>query len=101
MEDTVKRLQQAMDLSSTLGAPVEGIPDKAVDVIRLILPYLTEHTTPREAAIVVASAYLYFASILTRECDGDGKRAMAQAKDLLDAAHCIMSGIMIDDSDDA
>jgi hypothetical protein len=91
-DDMLSRLQRHMALSQTLGAPVEGIPAKAGQVIELITPYLTKHTTPREAAIIMASVYAYFAALLTRDTD-DSEQACRQAHDLLDAAISIISDL--------
>lgn len=91
--DIVIKLQRHMALSQTLGAPVEGIPAKSVAVIELIHPWLVKNTAPREAAIVMASVYAYFAALLTRDTGGDTGRAKQQLHDLLDAALTIVSDL--------
>jgi hypothetical protein len=93
MNDTLSRLQRHMELSQTLGAPVEGIPAKSVAVIELVAPYLTKHTTPREAGIVMGSVYAYFAALLTRDTGGDVDMARQQLHDLLDVAINIVGDI--------
>lgn len=91
-EDTFARLERHMALSQTIGAPVRNIPERAVEVVELVTPYLVEHTTPREAAVVMAAVYAYFATFLTRDTNTP-EEAIKQAHDLLDAAITIVGDI--------
>jgi len=91
--DIVDRLRTHMEMSRTIHAPVEQIPAKVVAVIELINPWLVGNTTPREAGIVMAVVYAYYAAILTRDTGGDTELAVQQAHDLLDAAITIVSDL--------
>lgn len=95
-DDILERLQRHMELSKTLGAPIERIPAKAVAVVGLVTPYLVKHTTPREAGIVMAAVYAYFAATLLRGRN-DTDAACKQVHDLLDVALTVISDLEPED----
>lgn len=85
----IRNLTLQMGISRSLGAPLDGIPAKACEVIELIMPYLAKNTTPREAALVMATVYLYIASLLTRVGG-----TMEYAKELLDVTHYLLANVI-------
>lgn len=103
--NTIIDLDTAMEYSTVLGAPIEGIPEKAHQVIKAILPILVNNTRPREAAIVMAVVYLYFSAMLLSDdmedfFDNTKERSAAtdlsNAKALLDAALDVVQKITLD-----
>jgi hypothetical protein len=105
--DTIHGINLGMLFSGAIGAPIEGIPDKTLKLIQLMLPHLVENTTPKEAAIVVACAYLFFAALLMTDTEGldrqieftEIKSDIGAAKDLLDAALEIIAQVLPDTAD--
>jgi hypothetical protein len=100
IRDIVDDLNENMELSRTLGAPIDELPDKALAVIRVLLPLMIEKTTPREAAVVIAAVYLFFISLLNASLD-DAKREVElhltdieAAKQMLDVALDIFARAM-------
>ena len=110
-DDTIDRLRRHMDLSRTIGAPIERIPAKSVELANLVLPWLTRNTTPREAGVVIATVYLYISAMVmgiggiysdsdTDDGDDDSDSTqMTRAKELLDIAEYIVA-IAADSTDD-
>jgi hypothetical protein len=97
-QDTIDRIHRHMAWSQSLGAPVRGIPGKSVELIGLIQPWLVANTTPREAGIVLAAVYLYFAGLLLRQDDNpDGD---TRAHELLDTTRSIIADIEITDEEE-
>jgi len=90
--ETMRRINKYMELSRLIQAPVEQVPLKAVEVVKLVIPHLADNTNPREAALVIAVVYAYLVTILTREEDNPTENAHA----LLDVAVDLIREIDVD-----
>jgi hypothetical protein len=106
IRDTLSELAANVELSKALGVPIGDIPEKALDVIRLLMPHLVENTKPREAAIIMAVVYLFFSALLTGDISEDFEHIhvdatdLETAKDLLDVALDIFSRAIQSDTPD-
>jgi hypothetical protein len=98
-EDAIDRINRHLMWSQAINAPVRDIPGKSVKLVELIQPWLVANTTPREAGIVLAAAYLYFAGILLQQ-DDDPEANMARNHQLLDTAASIIVDIEITDEEE-
>lgn len=76
-------VEERIELSKLIGAPVDGVLGKADSFIKQIEPILKETADgPREAVILLAISYLFFSIRYTK--DPTDESAIENAKSFLD-----------------
>jgi hypothetical protein len=76
-------IEERIRLSKTLGAPIDGILDKADIFIKQVEPLMRKLAEgPREAVILLAMAYLFYS--ISYSVDPEDERIIDRSKDFLD-----------------